>query len=221
MRHLFFLASALIFSFTSAFAADSLENLSLDQYIKKHGFNWVEDHCCKGNTSQPEYFKNLLLCNPDIHVIGEVGFNAGHSSNLYLQAREDTEVYSFDLMAHPYVSCGKKFIDTKYPGRHKLIKGESKQILPKFIKQNKELSFDLVFIDGDHAFNSVLADLINMRRLSHEKTIVVIDDFKENWPVKQAYQICLKHGLIHEGKEYQSGDKVWLETTYNYAPLKM
>ena len=74
----------------------------------------------------------------------EIGFNAGHSSELFLKYTS-AHVTSFDLGEHPYVSHAKEYIDA-YPGRHSLIIGDSTVTVPKCIGK-----YDIIFIDGGHS----------------------------------------------------------------------
>jgi len=57
----------------------------------------------------------------------------------------------------------------------KLIKGNTLQTLPKFIK--KKIKVDFIFIDGGHSIKTIKNDWNNVKKLMHKKTIVVFDDF--------------------------------------------
>ena len=61
----------------------------------------------------------------------EIGFNAGHSAELWLSVKPNIKVTSFDIGTHSYLTLGKDFIDRKFPGRHTLILGDSRETLPK------------------------------------------------------------------------------------------
>jgi predicted O-methyltransferase YrrM len=116
-----------------------------------------------------------LLCK-DKKKIMEIGFNAGHSSELFLTLDSDTTVVSFDLGIYDSVLTGKEYIDKKYPGRHTLILGDSVLTIPKYCKENPNMKFDFIFIDGGHEYNIAKVDLDNCRALAHSNTIVAIDD---------------------------------------------
>jgi len=101
----------------------------------------------------------------------EIGFNAGHSADLFLASNEKLEMVSFDIGRHNYINAGKKCIDETYPGRHTLILGDSLNTVPAHNKK-----YDLIFIDGCHEFPTVKNDILNCRKLAHEETIIILDD---------------------------------------------
>lgn len=132
-----------------------------------------EGHCQQVH-EQTKVLKNIVN-NNSINNVMEIGFNAGHSSELFLSSNKNINVVSFDLGYHYYVKTGKEFIDKTYPGRHELIKGDSLITVPEYSKKvNKK--FDIIFIDGGHTYEVVKGDLLNCKKLAHDKTIVIMDD---------------------------------------------
>lgn len=118
----------------------------------------------------------------------EIGFNAGHSAEIFLSSSKKIHLTSFDIGYHDYVNLGKQFIDEKYPDRHTLIIGNSLQSVPEYaLKENKK--FDLIFIDGGHNYENAKADIINCKKLAHEKTIVILDDTINNTNLIQNWNI--------------------------------
>ena len=145
--------------------------MNLDKYLKSKGFKEFE-----GNSFQIKRQVRLLrklANNNSIKNILEIGFNAGHSSEIFLSCNSNCQVVSFDIGKHNYLQTGKSFLDEKYPGRHSLIIGNSIETVPKYYPGFK---FDLIFIDGGHKYNIALNDILNCRRLAHKDTIVIIDD---------------------------------------------
>lgn len=112
----------------------------------------------------------------------EIGFNAGHSAELFLSSNKNINLVSFDIGHHAYVNLGKEFIDKTYPNRHTLIIGDSLSTVPEYFKKENK-KFDLIFIDGGHDYNNAKGDMLNCKNLAHDKTIVVLDDTmnNENW----------------------------------------
>jgi hypothetical protein len=106
--------------------------------LNNRGFYSFEGHSQNIQQQVDDLIK--LTNKPNITVM-EIGFNAGHSADIFLQNNKELTVTSFDLGKHPYVITGKRYIDVIYPNRHKLVLGDSKITIPKFIKENK-INFD-------------------------------------------------------------------------------
>ena len=124
-------------------------------------------------------FLKVIVKNQLIKNVMEIGFNAGHSAELFLSSNKNINLVSFDIGCHHYVKLGKEFIDETYPHRHTLIIGDSLNTVPEYFKKENK-KFDLIFIDGGHDYPIAKSDLINCKKLAHDKTIVVFDDTMNN-----------------------------------------
>lgn len=166
-----------------------------------------------GSSSPPvlEYLARLVGA-PDVRLIGEVGFNIGISSYGFLTANPEARVISFDLGTQDYVSVAKEYIDSKFPGRHTLIIGDSKETVPRFQRENPETRFDFAFIDGGHDYETAMADIVNMKPLSHERTAVVMDDLTP-WVLygegpTRAWTDAIRDGLVVQEELIKDGNSV-------------
>lgn len=130
----------------------------------------------------------------------EVGFNAGMSSQALLSASPRTRVVSFDLGLHPYTDRAKRYIDRRFPGRHELVIGDSRDTLPEYARTHPDAAFDLAFVDGGHEAEVVREDLRNAGRLCRPGGYVLVDDLTpwRPWGVgpAAAWQEALDQGLI-------------------------
>ena len=157
---------------------------------------------------------NKILDEYNIKNVMEIGFNAGHSADLFLKHPKNIELWSFDIGQHQSVKSGKTFIDNTYPARHRLILGNSLTTIPDFINNNI-IKFDLIFIDGGHDYNVSKNDLLNCKNLAHSNTIVIMDDtvirkeWVQHWNIgpMRAWDEAKKDNMVKEisCEEYSSG----------------
>jgi len=185
-------------------------NSGLSNYFKKQNIKITEGYT-QLNLNQCKEICNLL--NKNTKLIMEIGFNAGHSSEIFLQ-NSNAYVYSFDIGTHysDYLKYGKIYINSIYPNRHTLVFGDSKESVPRFANNNNDKIFDLIFIDGGHDYETALADLINCKQMANENTILIMDDvIQENinlatgWtegPTK-AWKYCKDNNIITEIQTFE------------------
>lgn len=57
----------------------------------------------------------------------------------------------------------------------KLIKGDTNKTLKKSVKNLPKMDF--IFIDGGHSTNTILNDWNHSKKLMHDKTIIIFDDY--------------------------------------------
>lgn len=165
------------------------------------------------NQVDQPYHLRKIVTDFNVKNIMEIGFNAGHSADLFLNVNKNIKLTSFDLGEMESVLYGKSFIDLKYPFRHNLIIGDSKITVPNFSK-NIDLKFDLIFIDGGHEFIDAITDIVNCKRLAHESTVLVLDDTRYSPPLKswttgptKAWESCIEKGYIKEICRFDYTDK--------------
>lgn len=184
--------------------------MSLKQYLNDKNCNIIEGY---SRSCYNEVMILQLLCfDNNIKNILEIGFNAGHSADLFLNTNSACNVLSFDIGEHNYVKIAKEYIDQTYPNRHTLVLGDSTKTIPKY---ETDIKYDLIFIDGGHSYEVAKADLFNCKRFAHKDTIVIIDDtiYRKDWereytvgPTK-AWLEGIKQNIITEisHKDFEAG----------------
>lgn len=83
----------------------------------------------------------------------EIGRNFGGSTVLLAAAGADRQIYSIDNRSHENSACKAYLTRSEISQRVHLLVTDSRRTLP-------DLSFGLLFIDGDHSFEGVLADVV-------------------------------------------------------------
>ena len=120
-------------------------------------------------------FYNIIFLFSDVKTVCEIGFNAGHSTMLWLESNPNIHVYTFDINRWKYTEPMVRYLQFKYPGRLKEYFGDSLITVPKVAKQHG-FHCNISIIDGGHFKDVPIRDIINMKSLSHEGTLLLIDD---------------------------------------------
>ena len=139
----------------------------------------------------------------------EVGFNAGHSTLLWLMADPRVRVRAFDLGIHWYSPHVTGFFDAAFDaGRVDVTFGDSQDTLPAFaaaFNSTQPPEFcDLIFVDGDHHYAAALADLRNLRAAARPGHHVLLMDDPDHDEVGRAWRDIIADGTVeHFGDVYE------------------
>lgn len=127
--------------------------------------------------------------------IMEIGFNAGHSSLLYLLSNPSATLTVFDLCEHAYTRPCFEYLASEFPGRITLHAGDSTQTVPTFHQRHPDVRFDLVHIDGAH-FGDI-PDKDFRHSLPMAADIIVWDDTQIT-ALDELLNGYLREGLVYE-----------------------
>ena len=190
--------------------------MNVTEFLKQYGINHLTEGHCQQVEQQITDMTNIVksLNKENLKVL-EIGFNGGHSAELFLQI-PGVSLISFDIGMHQYVPLSKQYIDIAYPKRHTLILGNSIHTIPKYADDHPTTKFDIIFIDGNHEYDTVILDLHNCKQLAHPDTIVILDDtiqytkeFECSWNIgpTKAWKECVANNKIEQitAKDYSGG----------------
>ena len=118
--------------------------------------------------------KNIsnLVLNKNIKNVLEIGFNSGFSALLMLLSNPTITVTCVDLGEHKYTLPCYEQIKKLFGDRINIIIGDSTIVLPTLTG-----TYDLIHIDGGHETSVASSDIIYSYKLSHPKTILIMDDY--------------------------------------------
>ena len=153
-----------------------------------------------------------------VRRICEVGFNGGHSALAMLLASSGSSMVSFDLMSKSYTPACHRLVRLAFPQRHILIEGPSNLSIPRYVLGNLHIKCDLIFIDGGHAEEEALSDLLHMSMLAADRALVVMDDVgcKSNFcegPTKAWKSFALSGRILELGCQ-EEAERRWCWGTY-------
>lgn len=193
---------------------------SLDEFLNSQGYflSPLDSRVNEGYCTFPqqrEFIKDLESYE-GIRKIAEIGFNAGHSAELFLKNCPSATLVSFDLNTHSYASVGAAFMEQEYPQRFQFIEGDSKKMVPSYAVGHPEEKFDLIYVDGGHSFAICYADILNCKKMASENCILWIDDYWDE--VQIAVDFLESQNVIRviEKKRVSDwyGDRSWVIATY-------
>ena len=159
--------------------------------------NCFTQHLNIDNTINELIYKQLNHFSLGLNAtnIMEIGFNAGHSSLLYLLANPNSKLTIFDICEHKYTLPCFKYLQSVFPNRLEIFPGDSTKTVPEFSINNPNTKFDLIHIDGAHFGDIPNKDFYNSLKLASD--IIVWDDtqYKSLNDLLNGY---IKKGLVSE-----------------------
>ena len=130
----------------------------------------------------------------------EVGFNAGHSSAIWLEGTGVQVVHSFDVLVDAWSTGAVQLIGSLYPGRHVMHQGDSIYSIPRWWKSQLRAGkkpCDLWYIDGKHTSAWPYEDMYHAYAASRNGTTMVADDCTRFWGfVLQGWEQMKTKGLV-------------------------
>lgn len=114
---------------------------------------------------------NLLNKAKKARNILEIGFNAGHSSLLFLLANPYSKMTIVDTFQLPYSKKCFNYLQSMFPERLEMIAGDSRDVLPSISRG----SFDLIHYDGGKE-KTLESDFNASLSLTSHDHLLIVDD---------------------------------------------
>ncbi|CAE7365315.1 unnamed protein product [Symbiodinium natans] len=166
--------------------------LYFDREARRY-FVYTEGTIASSEKAFSMYFN--VARGPTVQNICEVGFNAGHSTAIYLNANPQAKVYSFDIGQFPYTRGNAQLMQELFPDRFEYISGPSAETVKAFAEERPDVRCDVISVDGDHSTAGTLADLENFRKLASCRNWVLMDDAGWN-STNSAWQMAKDLGIL-------------------------
>eukprot|EP00933_Yihiella_yeosuensis_P044359 TRINITY_DN39457_c0_g1_i1.p1 TRINITY_DN39457_c0_g1~~TRINITY_DN39457_c0_g1_i1.p1 ORF type:complete len:317 (-),score=42.91 TRINITY_DN39457_c0_g1_i1:178-1038(-) len=166
--------------------------LYFDREARRY-FVYTEGNIASSEKAFSMYYN--VARGPTVKNICEVGFNAGHSASMFLNANPKANMYSFDIGQFPYTRGNSKLMKELFKDRFEYIEGPSQETIPKFAEDRPDVKCDVISVDGDHSTEGTLADIINFRKLASCRNWILMDD--AGWSTtNSAWQQAKDAGII-------------------------
>lgn len=114
----------------------------------------------------------------------EIGTRRGWSAAMVAMSSPNTQLYCCDMWHQNYSNSpnpGPSFVTSElkklgYEKPINFLSGDSLEVIPKFFKENPNLEFDLILVDGDHLEIPATKDLDNTMPHVSVGGMLVFDD---------------------------------------------
>lgn len=109
---------------------------------------------------------------PFVKTVCEIGFNIGDSALAWLTAKPNVVLHSFDIGTKPKTPYIAVLLKKWFGDRFYFHAGNSLISVPIWTAAMGKIC-DVLSIDGDHSYEFVFADLLNMRDVARNPNILV------------------------------------------------
>lgn len=154
------------------------------EFVKKYYEKISQAH--KTHSNYIDMIKILFVISKLIRPKNylEVGVRRGRSMSVVAKNSPNCDMYAFDMWIQNYTGVenpGPEIVENelkklKHKGKIYFFNGDSKKLIPKFKKNNPNIFFDLICIDGDHSYYGAKIDLSNTFEIVKIGGFLVFDD---------------------------------------------
>lgn len=162
-------------------------DLASDDYVR-YVHNYYRD--CHTRYGAAWYYFDIVnvlyaaakLIQPKHYL--EVGVRRGRTVCTVARAYPDVCIHGFDLWVENYAGMdnpGESFVRNelathRHRGYAEFVSGDSKETVPRYLREHNNILFDLITIDGDHTEEGARIDLENTLPRLAPGGVLVFDD---------------------------------------------
>lgn len=171
--------------------------------------NIFYEHDCvdyKINTTFENKRKNMFLYSHLVKDIMEIGFNAGHSTFLYLISNPISKIQLFDLGEHSYSRLCFEYLNSEFPNRLSVVWGDSVKTLATY---QPKIDYDLIHIDGGHWRFVAESDIRNVERISSVDSLIIFDDSLYDPLASFLYELINANYIMRHKPYYDTKDHLF------------
>lgn len=142
----------------------------------------IKNSCFDDYNKNKPLLRNLMTLGMNSNKILDIGFNAGHSTLMFLLSNPDCTVDCIDNCENIYTEDCFNYISTIFPNRVRLYKTDSLNMLD-YIRNNV---YDLVNIDGSFEPRIANIDFFQSYDVTKNNSVIIwnkynIEHFKNLW----------------------------------------
>lgn len=150
----------------------------------------------------------------------EIGVRRGRSACVVAHATPSVNIYAFDMWQQNYAGMenpGPEFVQAElkkfsHKGQLQFVNGNSHGTLPIFFRENPDLMFDLITVDGDHTAEGALQDLRDVAPKLSPGGVLCFDDISHP---KHTYLLEVWQQFVRENPQLKSFE--YTESGYGVA----
>ena len=167
-------------------------------FEKEYGL-WIRSNEPTSTISIGTLTCDVFVCSLSfIKTVCETGFNAGHSTLIWLLANPNAKVYSFDLGGHTCTRPMAEYLENRFPGRFTITYGSSTETLPVFRRENPDVNCDMMIVDGGHTVEIASSDFENFYEMANKLNIVFYDNHPDVYEIGASWELLKRRGVVTE-----------------------
>lgn len=184
----------------------------LERYLTEKGYpsSEVGTHTIFHHPYKAQFLRNLFTSSAPPRNFCEIGFNAGHTSLLFLSTVPHGVVYAFDHGLARYTIAAHDFIDDAYPERLVFLFGDTVVTIPQLRQYFPDTQCDVVYIDGStSSYETTMQEIEKLSELISYEHIAILGNSNPNLPATKAWKDASTIGYIQwEGSVYETYNDV-------------